>query len=245
MRKSSPSPLASFTLVEILVAISITVLIVTLLASVFTAASKQWQASDQRIDSFRDARAALQVITHDLNRADTNGDAQMLTFSDIDATGNYAKEVFAVTPIPNGGKSDLCTVGFYCTWDDTSKTYTLKRLFRDSDATVTSLAKASPDFTALFTKTPSNEEDLASCAWDLRFTPGTQYDPETPTANPSTKWHWLEVRFKSMSLASARKLRNMGVSKTTWDNPADPTYKTAILPYEQQFVTRVNLQQGP
>lgn len=245
MRKSSRSSLSAFTLVELLVAIAITVLIVTLLSSVFNAAGKQWQASDQRIDSFRDARAALQVIARDLSRADTNGAAQMLTLSDIDATGNYAKEVFAVTPIPNGGKSDLCAVGFYCTWDNTSKTYTLKRLFRNSDDTVASLAKASPDFTALFTKAATNEEDLASCAWDLRFAPGTQYDAETPTTNPSTKWHWLEVRFKSMSGGAARKLRYMNVSQATWDDPADPTYRIGILPYEQQFVTRVNLHQGP
>ena len=245
MRRRSHSSLDSFTLVELLLAISITVLIVTLLSSVFTATGKQWQASDQKIDSFRDARVALQVITRDLSRADTTGNAQMLTLSDVDATGAYAKEVFAVTPIPNSGKSDLCTVGFYCTWDATSKTYALKRLFRDSDATVASLAKAAPDFTALYTKAAPNEEDLASCAWDLRFAPGTQYDPETPAANPSTKWRWLEVRFKSMSPASARKLRNMNVTAATWVDPTDPTYKTAILPYEQQFVTRVNLQQGP
>jgi Tfp pilus assembly protein PilW len=246
MRKPSSPGLASFTLVELLVAIAITVVIVTLLSSVFSAAGKQWQASDQRIDSFRDARAALQVIARDLSRADTNGDAQMLTLSNLDSNGDYAKEAFAVTTVPNDGKSDLCAVGFYLVWDNTSKTYTLKRLFRNSDTTVTSLAKTNPDFTALYTKAPSNEEDLASVAWDLRFTPGTLYDPEKPAANPSTKWHWVEVRFKSMSAASARKLRYMNISQTTWDNPTtDPTYKTAILPYEQQFVTRVPLQQGP
>jgi type II secretory pathway pseudopilin PulG len=245
MRKSSSSGLASFTLVELLVAIVITVLIVTLLSSVFTAAGKQWQSSDQRIDSFRDSRAALQVIARDLSRADTNGDAQMLTLSNSDASNDFAKEAFAITPIPNGGKSDLCTVGFYCVWDAASKTYTLKRLFRNSDDTTTSLAKPTPDFSTLFTKTAANEEDLVSCAWDLRFAPGTQYDPEKTTANPSTKWRWLEVRFKSMGPATARKLRNMNVSQATWNDPTDPLYKTAILPNEQQFVTRVLLQQGP
>src|SRR2546423_5827049 len=109
MRRAHSHSLASFTLVELLVAIAVTVMIVALLSAVFTAAGKQWQASDQRIDSFRDARAALQIISRDLSRANVNGDAQMLTLSDIDATtGAFAKEAFAVTPIPNGGKSDLC-----------------------------------------------------------------------------------------------------------------------------------------
>jgi type II secretory pathway pseudopilin PulG len=245
MRNPSLVSRGSFTLVELLVAITITVLIVTLLSTVFTAAGKQWRASDQRIDSFRDARAALQVIARDLGRADTNGDPQMLTLSDIDSTSNYAKEAFAVTPIPNDGKSDLCAVGFYCTWDAASKTYTLKRLFRNSNVAVISLAKATPDFPTLFTKAAPDEEDLASCAWDLRFAPGTTYDPEKPATNPSTKWRWLEVRFKSMSAEAARKLQNMNVTQATWADPADPIYKTAITPHEQQFVTRVILQQAP
>src|SRR5205823_59224 len=142
----------------------------------------------QRIDSFRDARAALQIINRDLSRANVNGDAQMLTLSNVDATGAFAKEAFAVTPIANDGKSDLCAVGFYCVWNATSKTYSLKRLFWDSDTTVTNLAKSPADFAALYTKATSNEEELAACAWDLRFAPGTQYDPETPTANPSKQW---------------------------------------------------------
>src|SRR3954467_1870029 len=103
MPKPSSSRFASFTLVELLVAIAVTVVIVTLLSSVFTAAGKQWQASDQRVDSFRDARAALQVIARDLSRADTNGDPQMLTLSDVEPTGTYAREAFAVTPVPNDG----------------------------------------------------------------------------------------------------------------------------------------------
>src|SRR4051794_9692150 len=212
MRKSLTRPHVGFTLLELLVAIAITVLIVVLLSSVFTAAGKQWQSADQRIDSFRDARAALQIIDRDLGRANLNGDAQMLTLSNLDSSGTFAKEAFAVTPIPNSGKSDLSAVGFYCVWDATSKTYSLKRLFRDSDAVVTSLANKPADFTAVFTKVAANEEELASCAWDLRFTPGTQDLAEKPTTNPSTKWRWIEVRFKSMSAASARRIRTMAVS---------------------------------
>jgi len=48
-----------------------------------------------------------------------------------------------------------------------------------------------------------------------------------------------------MSAAAARKIRDMTVTQSTWDDPTNATYKTAILPYEQQFVVRVNLQQGP
>jgi type II secretory pathway pseudopilin PulG len=245
MRYKDQHRRGAFTLVELLVAISITVVIVVLLARVFNAAATQWQAADQRIDSFRDSRAALQIMARDFGRADVGGDAQMLTLSDNDSTGQFAREAFVVAPVPNTGKSDMCTVGYYKSWDANSKTFTLKRLFRDSDATVTSLAKASPDFATLFTKDPAKEEDLAAYIWDLRFAPGTLADPETPTTNPSTKWRWLEVRFKAMSPNAARKLRNMPIDETTWADPTTSTYRTLILPNEQQFLTRIYLQQAP
>ncbi|MGI9086678.1 MAG: PulJ/GspJ family protein [Chthoniobacterales bacterium] len=236
----------AFTLVELLVAISITALIVVLLGRVLSGTAAQWQASDQRIDSFRDARAALQIMARDLSQADLTADAQALTLSDLDPSGNYAREAFALTSTPNSGKSNLCTVGYYSTWDANTKTFTLKRLFRDSDETVLSLAQSPAAFATLFTKgPPANVEDLAAYIWDLRFAPGTLAVIETPTTNPSTKWQWVEVRFKSMSPNAARKLRNLPISQNTWDDPTSTTYKNLILPAEQQFVTRIQLLQAP
>ena len=135
-----------------LIAIAVTLILVGILFRVFAAAASQWQAADQRIDTFRDARAALQIMTRDLSRADINGNAQMLTLSDIYTvpTPPFAKEAYAITPIPNTGKSDLCTVGYYCAYDNTTKAYSLKRLFKGSDATYTSLATATPNFTTIF-----------------------------------------------------------------------------------------------
>jgi type II secretory pathway component PulJ len=56
----------AFTLVELLIAISITLLIVVLLSRIFAGAADAWRSSDQRIDVFRDARA-LQIISRDLS----------------------------------------------------------------------------------------------------------------------------------------------------------------------------------
>ena len=91
-----------FTLAEVLIATAITLLIVTLLFGVFSSVVSQWRTSDQRIDAFRDARAALLLITRDLSRAHVNGDRQMITLQDD--TGPYAKEAYVITPIPNAEK---------------------------------------------------------------------------------------------------------------------------------------------
>ncbi len=168
-----------FTLAEVLIATAITLLVVTLLFGVFSSVVSQWRSSDQRIDAFRDARAALLLITRDLSRAHVNGDRQMITL--VDDTGTYAKEAYMVTPIPNAGKSELCAVGYYCAWDSVAKTFTLKRLFRDSDAAVTSLQGPTVNFTTLYSKVAANEENLAACVWDLQFAPGIDADPEPPS----------------------------------------------------------------
>jgi type II secretory pathway pseudopilin PulG len=248
MRERTRQATLAFTLAELLIALSITALIVVMLGRVFTATATQWQAADQRIDSFRDARAALQIMAHDLSRAHLDGDPQMLTLSDYasDSNGNqYAKEAFVIGPTANSGKSDLCAVGYYLSWDATVKAYRLKRLLKNSDQTVTILANTAPNFTSLYSKDPVNDEDVATYAWDLRFRPGTLNNPEAPNANLSTKWQWIEVRFKAMSAAAAKKLTGLNVSQSTWDNPTDTTYRRLILPNEQQFVTRIKVHQAP
>jgi type II secretory pathway pseudopilin PulG len=237
-----------FTIAELLIAIVVTLILVGILFRVFAAAASQWQTADQRIDTFRDARAALQIISRDLSRADVNGNSQMITLSDLFTVApnpQFSKEAYAITPITNTGKSDLCTVGYYCSYDATTKAYSLKRLFKGSDATYTSLATATPNFVTIFQKdTPTADEIAAAYVWDLQFHPGVGKDYVDPATVASTQWNWLEVRFKSMSPASGRKIRNTTIDLSTWFDSASPLYKTFILPYEQQFVSRVVLQQN-
>jgi type II secretory pathway pseudopilin PulG len=242
MTRQIVRPARAFTLVELLISIVITVVIVVLLFQVFAAAASQWQTSDQRIDTFRDARAAMHIIGRDLGRAHLSGHTQMLTLSDN--FGDFAKEAYAITPTANGGKSDLCAVGYYCEWDPATKAFTLKRLFRESDAVFELLkSTTSPDFTPMYAKSDANEEAVAAYVWDLQFRPGVGRDPINPTAGPPSDWRWVEVRFKSMSPASGRKLRNLPVEISTWFDASSDIYKTHILPFEQQFVARIALQQ--
>ncbi|HSH37485.1 MAG TPA: prepilin-type N-terminal cleavage/methylation domain-containing protein [Chthoniobacterales bacterium] len=232
----------AFSLVEVLISIAITTVIVVLLFQVFVAAATQWQASDQRIDTFRDARAALHFIARDLSRAHVNASAGMLRLSDT--FGDFAKEAYAVTASANSGKSDLCAVGYYCAWDGATKTFTLKRLFRDSDAAFGLLKGATmPNFNALFAKDAALEEAVAAYVWDLQFRPGVEDTAVNPSSAQPPDWRWVEIRFKSMSPASARRLRDLPVDVSTWFDAASDVYRTHILPFEQQFVTRVSLHQ--
>lgn len=247
-------PILAFTLVELLVSITITLVIVVVLFQVFAATARQWQTSDQRIDTFRDARAILQIMARDLSRADINGNASMLMLADyftVAPDPQFAKEAYAITPIPNAGKSSLCAVGYYCAYDGATHAYSLRRLYKNSNVTYTALARPTPDFTALYTKNPSmdptdltRDDVAAGYVWDLQFHPGVGKDFVDPSSVPSSQWNWLEIRFKSMSPASGRLIRNTAINTSTWFDSTSSIYKTFILPYEQQFISRVTLRQN-
>src|SRR5256885_53021 len=109
MKRSIPKNGSGFTLAELIIATAITGLIVILLGQIFSSASAMWRLGGERIDAFRDARSALQLMAADLARANINGDAQMIKL--IPSTdGTYAIEADAITPLKNTGKSDLCAV---------------------------------------------------------------------------------------------------------------------------------------
>ena len=57
---------AGFTLAELLVATAISALIVAFLGSMFVSLANTGSKATQRLDVFRDARAALQLIERDL-----------------------------------------------------------------------------------------------------------------------------------------------------------------------------------
>ncbi len=236
-----------FTLPEVLIAMSITALIVVLLSRIFIATANQWQRADQRIDVFRDARAGLQIIARDLRSANIHASPMMLSLTDNAPSGAYAREAYMITPAANSGKSDLCTVGYYLDWSSVTKTFTLKRVFKDSDATTIGLQGTTLNLAGLFTKNPATDEDLAAYVWDLEFLPGELADPIPPSTHSPAEWKWIEVRFKAISPNAAQKIRNSAVTQTTWsEKPPDLSdiYRTLILPHEQQFVTRVMLYQN-
>src|SRR5207249_4513804 len=99
------------------------------------------------------------------------------------------------------------------------------------------------DYSTLYAKdNPSPDEIVAAYVWDLQIRPGVGKDTVSVTTASST-WNWLEIRFKSMSPASARKIRGTAIDLSTWFDATSPLYKTFILPYEQQFVSRIVLHE--
>jgi prepilin-type N-terminal cleavage/methylation domain-containing protein len=258
-----------FTLVELLLAMTITALIVVFMMRTFSGATATWRQSEERTDTFREARAAMEMMARDLGKTATAFKSPMLVLDftpgsiATDKTAN--QEVYAIASIPNAGKTDLCTVGYYCRWDDKHYCYILKRFFLDGDTTFNnfkygaatpilfdSMYKSFGTYSGSTYKNSSAEEDVASYVWDMRFNifkdgAAVTYPQTYPSNYSDTLPAWIEVSFKAIGVQAAQRLNALPITRDTW-NPASgtysSTYKHLILPYQQQFTMRIPLDTG-
>ena len=144
---------SAFTLVELLIATGITVAMVLMLGWMLGSLMSSASHATERVDAFRDARAALQMMERDLRnlvRTQWNPDpftnpppattlpvTRPAAYFAVDnlysdpATGNqqlYALVADQTTPL----SGDVCAVGYYCRWDPQLHAYSLRRFFRSS-----------------------------------------------------------------------------------------------------------------
>lgn len=279
---------AGFTLVELLVAIAIVVFLVAILAQIIGSAQAIWRNSEARTDAFRDARAAIELMSRDLALALTNDRAPGLSLTNLYSQGNdstagpqHNQQVYALIPMQNTGdpapsgtpvRSDICAIGFYCSWDATRHAYVLRKHVLLSNATFGRLQTAlgsptptpspSPSPTpapvpvnASLVFNPSNpavapaeDEDVAAYVWDLKVVPyemnnGTLAANNTyPVTYNATLPQFVEITFKAFSPQAARTLEAQGIAPGVWFDTNSSIYKNQILPHVQTFTTRIRMQ---
>jgi len=190
---ASPTPRErAFTLAELLIATGITVIIVVLLGTMFGSLLNTASQASQRIDAFREARAALHMIERDLsnlvraqwnpdpfsNPTPTPGTAQPVTrpaayfaldniYSDP-AAGN--QQLYAMVAAKTTGSSgDVCAVGYYCRWD--GQAYSLRRFFRNSADTFNVIQSAATYAADSVLYVPgASDAIMAAYVWNLKVT---------------------------------------------------------------------------
>lgn len=173
---------AAFTIVELLVAAAITVLIVVMLGTMFGALINTTSHASHRVDAFRDARAALQLIRHDLETLVKAQPAAYFT-SEADATiGPDVRQLCGLIsaknkPAGTAIAGDLCAVRYYSAWDSTGRVYSLHRYFKDSVQTLATFQANLSGGTLSYVPRSSLyydglgvDEVVATCAWDLQIT---------------------------------------------------------------------------
>jgi prepilin-type N-terminal cleavage/methylation domain-containing protein len=256
-----------FTLAELLIAMAISVAIVAMLGAMFGSLANTASRANQRTDSFRDARAALQMIERDLNGLLHVPSSAYLLLTDqtygSDPGSPKGHQIFALCSIKNkpfgsAAPGDVCAVGYYSSWD--TNHYTLRRYFRDSAATfgvftsigagnyVSPIVLYKPGQMTTTAPIVNVDEVLADYAWNIQTTaykPDGTIDSTFPmeVGSPGvTKPAAIEISFTAMSSSAARVVMSIpSIAASDWTDPSSQHYKQLIAPHAYQFRTRINL----
>jgi GxxExxY protein len=260
--KKTAARTSAFSLIELMVAMAVMSLLLVLLLNMVDSGTKLWRVNENRVDSYREARAALGIISRDLQNLIPstnashfliNGDA----FPSISSVGgvvtntNSGSAVFFLSALPakaqqNGSnKSDVCQVGYFLAFNRTSastnQSLNLYRYFRSSDPTFQTLTNG----TGLFASPPPfpnsadtellarNVTGIALRAFTLTNSTLVAFSSSSSTPVPDL----VEIQIRAINQDAAKKLDN---NVSSWTNSASPV----IAPVEQTFTTRVKLNRG-
>jgi len=270
--KANPSPPANpvnpvkkasaFTMLELLVSMAVLSMLIVLLLSMVDNATKMWRLSENRVDAYREARAALNVIARDLASLYGSTDAN---FFYVDREPTALPEVasqldgklFFVTALPvdaQGGAtndiSDLCTVGYFSGFDRTSLTgkgnesMNLYRYFRPSGLTFTALKSGdiADGMTIDASATDTFSEVLAKNIIGFKVNAFTR-DPSvagklvpfTATASSGTP-DVIEISLSAISNDSAKRFTD----RADWENTNSTTYRENVRTFNKRIVINRN-----
>ncbi len=156
---NSKRSVASFTLVEMLVGIAVFSLLMLLLLTIMGSSMKLWRQQSSKEESFREARAALNVLARDMSAAVistnaywfySNGTNQLAFLTTLPYTGQGSAES------PNYALGDICAVGYsleYSTNDTSESQYnmSLYRYISFSNPTYTNFLSGANPVENIFT----------------------------------------------------------------------------------------------
>jgi type II secretory pathway pseudopilin PulG len=140
LSKKSPA----FSILELLVAVSVLSILLVVFLNIVQGATSLWRGSENKVEAYREARAALQVMSSDLKNIlpTTNTD-----FFRTNLTNSPNIGFLAALPISSQdtttSKSDICAVGYFVAYDNKSpvagdngrQSYNLYRYFVESNET--------------------------------------------------------------------------------------------------------------
>jgi prepilin-type N-terminal cleavage/methylation domain-containing protein len=97
---------AAFTLIELMVSMAILGLIMAILFSIFEQVNKAWLNSENRVETFTQARAILDLLSREVSQA--------VATPTITFYGKDINDIYFVAPLntDSGGLADLCEVGY-------------------------------------------------------------------------------------------------------------------------------------
>jgi len=256
----------AFTMLELLVAMAVFSLLIVMLMGIVDSGTKLWRESENRVDAYRESRAAISMMERDLRNAlamnNTNyirinaGAFPQLQEADVQKNTNTASAMFFLAAQPassqdlTANKSDVCEVGYFLAYGNSSagpansgltKSMNLYRYFRSSDGTFSNLTNGSSSLFTNVTITGAESDLLARNIKSFRITP-YHLDTNGSIVAYSAAIHGalpdlVEISITALNQDTSRRM----VSASDWTSTNSPLAHT-IKQVEQTFTTRVRLQ---
>jgi hypothetical protein len=254
-----------------MVAMSILAILLVLLLNMVDSGARLWRVNESRVDSYREARAALGIMSRDLQNAvaATNNMNHFLlnadAFSHLASVGNLVSDtnqgagMFFLTALPakaqdtSSNKSDICQVGYFLAFGKSSSpansplnTLNIYRYILSSDPTFERLTNLSAQIfpSDLSTLNPNQVELLARNV--TRFTAHaftvTNHTFSAFSASPATPLpDIVEISISAINQEAGKKLGTDSGDFAAWTSTNTAAYTNIVVPTEQTFTTRIKL----
>ena len=217
---------AAFTILEVLVAVAVLGLLLVLLLNILQSATALWRGVENRAETYREARAAMQVISRDLNNFLPSTNTSHFIFS----TNQLA--FLAVMPRDSQldtSLGDVCAVGYLIEYGNKSpvagdtgrQSYNLYRYFVESNDTFTALTSSTTPFSDFNASTGPVEilaRNITSFKVNYFDTNGTKVDPWPPT-NPMPAL--IEIQITAVNNERTMRFGARNASEE-WDDFSQP-----------------------
>jgi GxxExxY protein len=245
---------SAFSILELLVAVSVLSILLVVLLNIVQGATSLWRGSENKVEAYREARAALQVMSSDLkNILPTTNTVFFRT--NISGYPNPTNLTFLATlPLSSQNTNslgDVCTVGYFLKYDNKSsvagasgrQSYNLYRYFVESNETFANLT-ANPTTALTASFDTSHCEILARNVVGFNATysvtnasgglaPWTQ---NATTAMPNI----VEIKITAVNNERTMRFGARGASGE-WDTFSANTNASDYLKNTKTFTTRINL----
>ena len=246
---------SAFSLLELLVAIAVLCILLVILLNIVQGASNLWRTSENKVEAYREGRAALQVISSDLRHAlaSTNTNFFRRNISSYPNSTNVA--FLATLPLSSqetNSLSDVCTVGYFLAYDNKSpvsgitgrQSYNLYRYFVESNETFAKLSDSSGPADVLDFDPSRQPEILArnvvgfNATYFITNGPGsfTTWTQSAATPMPDI----VEIQLTAVNNERTMRFGARGASGE-WDAFSGNTNSPDYLKNTKTFTTRINI----
>jgi prepilin-type N-terminal cleavage/methylation domain-containing protein len=241
---------SAFSLLEILVAISVLSILLVILLNIVQNATSLWRAAENKVEAYREARAALHVMSSDLKNIlpTTNTD-----FFRTNLTNSPNIGFLAALPISSqdttSSKSDICAVAYFLAYDNKSpiagdngrQSYNLYRFFLESNET---FAKLTNDAQSVLKLNTNNLEILArnvigfQTAYFITNASGgfTNWTQSATSPMP----HLVEIKITSVNNERTMRFAPRN-AESEWTEFSTNTNSADYLKNTKTFTTRIKL----